>query len=267
MQESMNTLSRTAGPIALGATPGSRPLALWVGHSTRTVAGKLNEDCYGMVTASEEPSAVLRGVAIAIADGVSASGQGRRASEIAITTVLRDYYATPDSWHVSVAIDRVLRSVNDWLLMENLRQPELDGAVTTFSLLLFRPGRYYLVHVGDTRIYRRRRGALSQLSHDHTWQRRDMRHVLKRAVGLDTFLVADYADGDLQNGDTFLMASDGVWEVVGERGVRETLVDAADPQAVAEELTERSMRNQVQYMGRNDATAIVIAVNRHPSVA
>jgi serine/threonine protein phosphatase PrpC len=87
-----------------------------------------------------------------------------------------------------------------------------------------------------------------------------MRHVLKRAVGLDSHLVADYTDGELLPGDLFLLASDGIWEVLGERTLREVLQAGGSAQLIAEDLVERSLKNQVQYMGRNDATAIVVAV-------
>jgi serine/threonine protein phosphatase PrpC len=247
--------------IALKPIAGRPPLVLRIGHSTRTVPNKVNEDCYGIVTPAEEPAAALRGVACAIADGVGGSGEGRIASETAIKSVLRDYYSTPDHLSASAAIDLVLRAVNDWLLTHNSRRPDLEGAVTTFSMLLFLDQRYCLVHVGDTRIYRRRGKSLRQLSHDHTWQRRDMRHVLKRAVGLDSFLVADFAEGELQAGDLFLLASDGVWEVMGEHWLQEVLEHGGEPQAMAERLTEQSVANQVKYMGRNDATAVVIAVH------
>lgn len=239
----------------------SRPvLPLQIGHSSRSVPGKPNEDCYGIVTPAEEPTAASRGTALAVADGVSGAGGGRLASETTVKTVLHDFYATPPEWQVPVAVDRVLRSVNDWLVVENDRHPERQGAVTSFSLLLLTEARYRVVHVGDTRIYRRRGESVEQLTRDHTWQRRDMRHVLRRAVGLDTYLVADYAEGDSLDGDCFLLVSDGVWEVLGERVLKQLLLSENDPQRLAHELTERSMRNQVQYMGRNDATALVAVV-------
>jgi protein phosphatase len=241
---------------------GRAAFAIQLGHSSRSVPGKPNEDCYGIVTPAEEPAAAHRGIAIAIADGVSGAGGGRLASETTVRTMLRDFYATPESWHVSVALDRVLRSINDWLLMENARHPELEGVVASFSMLLLGGARYCSIHVGDTRIYRRRGGSVEQLTTDHTWQRRDMRHVLRRAVGLDSFLVADYSEGEVLPGDAYALLSDGVWEVLGERFIRDALLAGDDPQRLAQELTERSLRNQVQYMGRNDATALVAAVRQ-----
>jgi protein phosphatase len=127
-------------------------------------------------------------------------------------------------------------------------------------MVLFRGNYYYLAHVGDTRIYRRRRDVFAPLTSDHTWRRSDMRHVLKRAVGLDSHLVVDYTDGELQEGDVFVLASDGIWEVLGDQAMRETLAQAPDVGTAARRLVERSIENQVKYMGRNDATAVVVAV-------
>jgi protein phosphatase len=246
--------------IPLPASGEGAQLCVRIGHSSRTVAGKTNEDCYGVVTPAEEPDAATRGIALAIADGVSGNGGGRYASETVVKSVLRDFYATPREWHVSRAFDVVLRALNDWLLSEGLRHPEMEGMVSTLSTLLLGANHYYLVHVGDTRVYRKRGDVLKQLTTDHTWQRRDMRHVLRRAVGLDTHLVADFAEGELRVGDMFVMLTDGVWEVIGEQALQDILDTSCTPSGIAENLAERSIRNQVQYMGRNDATAIVALI-------
>ncbi|HVY04417.1 MAG TPA: PP2C family serine/threonine-protein phosphatase [Burkholderiales bacterium] len=235
-------------------------LRLQLGHATAAVPGKDNEDFHGIVTPREESEASLRGIAVAIADGVSGNGGGRLASETTVKSLLRDFYGAPAAWNVAHALDKLLRSINDWLVSENARHPEYEGMVTTLTMVVFKGRFYHLAHVGDTRVYRQRANVLKQMTTDHTWERGDMRHVLKRAVGLDTHLVADYTDGELIPGDVFLMISDGVWEVLGERVIREVMAAGGEAQSIADDLVERSIRNQVQYMGRNDATAIVIAV-------
>jgi protein phosphatase len=251
--------------VCTGITLGKPLLQLQLGHATAAVPGKNNEDFHGIVTPREEPEAKTRGIAVAIADGVSGNGGGRLASETAVKSLLRDFYAAPAIWNITQALDKLLRSINDWLLAENARHPEYEGMVTTLTMIVFRGNYYHLAHVGDTRVYRRRGGVFKQLTTDHTWERSDMRHVLKRAVGLDSHLVADYTDGELIPGDVFLMASDGIWEVLGERVIREIMEGGTSTQSIALELVERSIRNQVQYMGRNDATAVVIAVEEYAS--
>ncbi|HKQ23642.1 MAG TPA: PP2C family serine/threonine-protein phosphatase [Burkholderiales bacterium] len=249
-------------PVRLAMTAGKPLLQLRFGHASAPAPGKNNEDFYGIVTEREDPAALVRGIGVAIADGVSGNGGGRLASETTVRSLLRDFYGAPARWNIAPTIDKVLRSLNDWLAAENARNPELEGVVSTATMMLFKGNSYYLAHVGDTRAYCKRGQFFTQLTTDHTWQRGDMRHVLKRAVGLDTHLVVDYTGGDLAPGDVFVMLTDGVWEVLGERVVREVLDAGVDVQASADELVQRSVRNQVLYMGRNDATALVMAVEK-----
>lgn len=263
----MNLFSPDGANLADGfAPPGTRGDAqLQFGHATRAVPGKTNEDFHGIVTPLEESEAYGRGIAAAIADGVSGNGAGRVASETAVKTLLRDFYGAPAAWNLTTALDKLLQSINAWLYSENSRHPEYEGMVTTLTVMLFKGKHFHMAHVGDTRVYRRRGDLITQLTIDHTWQRSDMRHVLKRAVGLDSHLVADYTDGELVSGDVFLMVSDGIWEVLGERVITEVMRRAPSMQGLAEELVERSIRNQVQYMGRNDATAVAISVGENPA--
>lgn len=258
---------RKNDPVCLALTPGKPLLQLRLGHASRGAAGKANEDFFGVVTPEEEPEAAIRGIAVAIADGVSGNGGGRLASETTVKSLLRDFYGTPVRWNIPQSIDKVLCAINDWLLAENVRRPELEGMVSTLSMLLFKDSHYFLTHVGDTRVYRRRGDVFKQLTIDHTWPRSDMRHVLKRAVGLDTHLIADYTDGELLPGDVFLLVTDGVWEVLGDRLMNEILQSGAEMQAVASELVAQSVQSQARYMGRNDATALLVAVEESPNAA
>ena len=253
---------RIADTASSSGTYGSAVVgrALSVGFASSAVAEKQNEDCLGLVTPQQTEDALRRGCAFAVADGSSSSGTGRIASELVIRTLLQDFYATPAEWSVERSIDTVLCSVNDWIYVQNSRDPDLDGVVSTLSLLLLHGGGYHVAHVGDGRVYRWRAGDLVPLTVDHTWPRRDMRRVLRRAVGLDTHLVIDFLSGETRAGDVFLIVSDGVWEVLGASAVQELLVGGDHPEAIARELVDRSVASQRRYMGRNDATAMVIRV-------
>ena len=231
-----------------------------VGYASAGAGDKLNEDCFGVMTSDEIPEASERGSALVVADGGSAAGRGRIAAELTVRTLLHDLNSTPTHWGIERAIDCVLRSVNDWLCVQNARDPDLDGVVTTLSMLLFRDREYHIAHVGDSRIYRRRNDMVERLTVDHTWPRRDMRHVLRRAIGLDSHLVIDMATGDTEPGDVFLIASDGVWEVLGNNVIDQLLVSDKSPDVIASELVDQSLRNQRPYMGRNDATALVARI-------
>jgi len=236
------------------------PGALAIGYASAAAGEKINEDCFGVITPRDMPEATGRGTAVALADGGSADGTGRVASEVTVRTLLQDFYATPAQWSAERAIDTVLCSVNDWLYIQNGRDPDLAGVVSTLSMLLFDEGRFHLAHVGDTRAYRWQGGTLERLTADHTWPRRDMRHVLRRAVGLDSHLVIDFQSGQTRIDDVFLIASDGVWEVLGNPVLEEVIAGNGSVEGIAAELVERSLHNQRRYMGHNDATALVIRI-------
>ena len=231
-----------------------------IGYASAAVGEKVNEDCFGIITPQQMTEATERGTAVALADGGSAGGTGRVASEVTVRTLLQDFYATPPQWSVERAIDTVLCSVNDWLYVQNGRDPDLDGVVSTLSMLLFTRGRFHLAHVGDTRVFRWQAGTLERLTVDHTWPRRDMRHVLRRAVGLDSHLVIDFQSGQTRVDDVFLIASDGIWEVLGNAAIEEVLAVDNSVEAIAAELVERSLRNQRRYMGHNDATVLMTRI-------
>ena len=87
-----------------------------------------------------------------------------------------------------------------------------------------------------------------------------MRHIPKRAFGLDGHLVVDYAAGDVLPGDVYLLVTDGVWEVLGDAAIL-TAARLEGPADAAERLVGEAMARQAGYMGRNDATAIVARVD------
>lgn len=216
------------------------PLALSVGHATLTGRRERNEDFCGIVT-PDGAELAARGALLAVADGVAGNGEGREAAEYAVRGLLADYYATPETWEVPLAIDRVLTAINRWLVAQRAADASHAGMATTLSTLVLRGNRYYLGHVGDTRIYRLRQSELTQLTQDHVWDRPDMHHVLKRAVGLDQHLVVDYADGDLVPLDRFLLCSDGVWESLGNKRIRDILLLHSDPQRAADVLAQAAL--------------------------
>lgn len=252
-----SAMDRAAASLDIWTPPGTARLRVRIGSASAAAPGKPNEDYLGVASPSSAPE---RGIVLAVADGISPDAGARPMAEMVVRSLLHDFYAVPDGWSAARALDRLLEALNDWVVSENRRRPALAGVVVALSVLVLHASRYHLAHVGDTRVYRHRARALRQLTIDHTWPRRDLRHVPKRAVGLDTHLVADFAEGELRPGDTFLMVSDGVWDVLGERAQLELLAARPDPDQAAASLVQEALRRQAAYMGRNDATALVAAV-------
>ncbi|MCB5185374.1 bifunctional protein-serine/threonine kinase/phosphatase [Methylobacillus gramineus] len=230
-------------------------LSFKTGSSSVTGQRERNEDFAGMVTPTGA-TLNLKGAIFAVADGVSGNAGGREAAEMTVRSLLTDFYATPDTWEIPVALDKVIIAANRWLLAQALQHREMAGMATTLSLLVLRGQRYYSGHVGDSRLYRLRAGQLELLTTDHVWDRPDMRHVLKRAVGLDQQLSVDYAEGSTQAGDIYALMTDGVWGTLEQSLIHHTMGLYDNPQKICDELT----RLALAAGGSDNATVITVRV-------
>lgn len=233
-------------------------LEVVAGHASRAGSRDRNEDFCGYVTPSGGQLA-SKGVLLAVADGVSGSRGGRESAEYAVRGLVSDYYATPETWTVPHALDRVINAVNQWLVNQ-ARSHREDGLQTTLSALVLRGRRCYIAHVGDSRIYLLRGGRLRRLTVDHVWDRPEMQHVLTRAMGLDDRLLLDHADETLEQGDRYAIVSDGVWEPLGDRELERLLSAGKDAQALATALVDAAAARG----GRDDATAVVARIEALP---
>lgn len=217
-----------------------------------------NQDAIRVVTPT--PSlAASKGYLFALADGVSQCADGGLAARATLQALALDYYATPETWAVAQSLDRLLVAHNRWLQANGGGQPLL----TTLTALVLRGRRFTLAHVGDCRAYRWHGGQLERISEDHVWEQQGMQHVLKRAMGLDQHLVVDYQDGELREGESFLMVSDGVWATLGDPGIQRILHDEQDPTAAASALVSAA-----HLAGSQDnASALLVRVEGLPESA
>ncbi len=232
-------------------------LQFTLGQASLTGPRPRNEDYVGVVTPVKE-QLNIKGALIAVADGVSGNAGGGEASEMTVRTVTSDYYATPDTWEPLASLDKVLSAANRWLIAQASANRDMAGMATTLSLLLLRGQRYYTAHVGDTRIYLLRDGVLKKITTDHVWDRPDMRHVLKRAVGLDQHLAVDFGEGNLQVGDVFALMSDGVWDTLGEKNIHHALALYDSPQLICEHLTKAA----IEKGSTDNSTAVAVKITQ-----
>ncbi len=198
-------------------------LQLSVAHASAIGPRAENQDALRVVTPVAELAA-SKGYLCAMADGVSQCADGGLAARSTLQALALDYYATPQTWGVAQALERLLLAQNRWLQANGGGQPLL----TTLSALVFRGQRFTLAHVGDCRAYRWLDGELQRISEDHVWEQPGMQHVLKRALGLDQHLVLDFLDGQLREGECFLLVSDGVWATLGDHSISAILREQVD---------------------------------------
>lgn len=253
----MNLLLRESASSRCAPSTKAKPEPLQLSVGYRSAAGprERNEDFCGYV----EPQGVQlrdKGMLVALADGVSGGTAGREAAEFSVRGLLADYYATPDTWTVPHALDKVLVAINRWLNAQAADSRDLGGMSCTLSALVFRGSRYYTAHVGDSRIYRLRGEQWVQLTTDHVWARPNMHHVLTRAMGLDRHVAIDFGEGELQSGDLFVLVSDGVWEPLGDVAISKTLHLFRNEQLAAEELVNLAYKRG----GQDNASAMVVRI-------
>jgi len=125
------------------------------------------------------------------------------------------------------------------------------------------------VHVGDSRAYLVRDGALTQLTEDHTLVHRMVlegeitpeeaethphRSILTRALGVDESVQVDEGDVQVESGDRLLLCTDGLTGMVPEGQIQEILRDAADPQEAVDRLVKVANRAG----GIDNITAVVL---------
>jgi serine/threonine protein phosphatase PrpC len=211
-----------------------------------------NQDALRLVTPAPALAA-SKGFLFAIADGVSQCADGALAARSTLQALALDYYATPETWSVAQALDRLLLAQNRWLQANGGGQPLL----TTVSALVMRGRRFTLAHVGDCRVYRWHGESLQRISEDHVWEQQGMQHVLKRALGLDQHLVLDFLDGELRDGECFVLLSDGVWSTLGDTAIAAILRDQPDLHSAAQTLV-----NAAHLAGSQDnASALLVRVD------
>lgn len=185
-----------------------------------------NEDALGLRLPPRGLEAT-KGIAAVIADGVSAAEGGGEAARTAVTSFLSDYYSTPQTWGVDTAAQKVIGAINHWLLGRGRDYRDAGkGFVCTFTALVLKSRFGYLFHVGDARLYRLRGRVLERLTRDHcVGNRLSGGHFLTRALGLEANLELDFQRFALEEGDLFLLLTDGIHGSLCERQLCELSLD------------------------------------------
>ena len=204
----------------------SAGLQVTLGQHSQAGRKPVNQDFHGAMV-PHGPLLASKGIALALADGISSSAVSQIASAAAVRSFLDDYYCTSEAWSVRRAAQRVLEAGNSWLHAQTQRSParfDRDrGHVCTFSALILKGREAHLLHVGDTRVYRLHAQALEQLTKDHRVQVSSVESYLGRALGAGPSVEIDYRCWDTEPGEVYLLATDGVWEHVDATAVQAVL--------------------------------------------
>lgn len=206
-------------------------LRISLGQHTDKGRKEINQDFHGACI-PDEPQLAAKGIAVALADGVSSSNVSQVASEATVKGFLEDYYCTSPAWSVRQSAQRVLMAINSWLYAQTrqsqYRYDQDRGYVCTFSALVIKSTTAHIFHVGDSRVYRLRERSLEQLTEDHRlWISRE-KSYLGRALGVNPQLEIDYSAASVGQGDVFILATDGIHEHVTSKFIIDALSEHRD---------------------------------------
>jgi protein phosphatase len=155
------------------------------------------------------------------------------------------------------------------------RDMRLKGMGTTVVIGQIAGDRFYIAHVGDSRCYRVRSGAVKQMTRDHSLledykdARPDMsdeeqkkfphKNVITRALGMRDNVQVDVSAEDIQDGDVFLLCSDGLSGMVDDRRIGDTMNGSGDLENAVAGLVDAANKS-----GGND-NITVLALECHLS--
>jgi protein phosphatase len=207
-----------------------------------------------------------------VADGMGGHSAGEVASDIAITTLsdlLSDVVAngiTADELAAAV------RHANTAILSEALRDRSKAGMGTTLTGLAVadpRHRRVLVANVGDSRTYLWRHGELRQITKDHSHVQslvdrgaitraearvHHQRNIVLRAMGIDPELDVDVFELDIEDGDRFVVCSDGLVDEADDDAIEMVIRTSASPQELADSLIVLANSNG----GRDNVTVVVV---------
>lgn len=191
-----------------------------------------------------------------VADGMGGHASGEVASKMA-ADVIRDFFgrSKDDDATWPFKMDRQLsylenrlvvgiKMANQRIFEAAARDLKLKGMGTTVVLGQIAGDKFYVAHVGDSRCYRIRSGEVQQLTRDHSLledykdARPDMsdeeqkkfphKNVITRALGMRETVQVDVQAEDIQDGDVFVLCSDGLSGMVDDRRIAQTVQSSQD---------------------------------------
>jgi serine/threonine protein phosphatase PrpC len=214
-----------------------------------------------------------------VADGMGGHRAGERASAIAVAAIeqftlntFRWFFATdsPGAQKVLAQFQSALSQADATILEEASENPELQGMGTTLTMAFQLGAQLCIVHVGDSRAYLYRAGALHQLTKDHTIvaelvrtgalqpdqvASHPLRHVITNVVGGPKVGVKVEARAfEVQAGDRLLLCSDGLTEMVTNDAIAAVLDKESEPEAGAKALL--ALANEGG--GRDNITVVIV---------
>ncbi|MES2093400.1 MAG: Stp1/IreP family PP2C-type Ser/Thr phosphatase [Actinomycetota bacterium] len=227
----------------------------------------------GKIRANNQDSGYAGTHLFVVADGMGGHAGGDVASAIALKRVMeadRQYASAADA---EFALKSALSAANTQLAETVFEHPELTGMGTTVSAILRSGSQIAIAHIGDSRIYLLRDGALKQITADHTFVQRlvdsgritpeeaavhPRRSVLMRVLGdVDAAPEIDTTVFDVLPGDRWLLCSDGLSSYVSDDKIEHTLSSVR----VVTDAADRLVKESLDQGAPDNVTVVIVDID------
>jgi protein phosphatase len=242
----------------------------------------------GMVRSHNEDSVAadaVNGLAV-LADGMGGYNAGEVASGMAttvITTEMQQLLAKVHPYEIDPETNKVVAAklVREQVLKANATiyaaaqsQPQYAGMGTTLVVCLFYDNKLLVAHLGDSRLYRMRDGALKQITRDHSLLQEQIdsglitpeqakhaqhKNLVTRALGIDPTVEPEIREYETRPGDIYLLCSDGLCDMVADDDIAMTLEAlGANLKLAVQQLVQMANDNG----GKDNVSVILVRVLR-----
>ena len=227
---------------------------------------EINQDYYYISQDTDIPRLYI------LADGMGGYKGGEIASKLATDSVKS--YINSNFDENLVEKDEILKLIESAVEYANMvvyekskEVPELEGMGTTLEVCLIYNNKAYIGHVGDSRIYRIRKGVIRKLTKDHSYVQQlvedkkitreeakthPKKNMLTKALGCTPYVEPDIRARNFERDDIFIMCSDGLTNMVDDNNICELIMQ--DITTAADKLIENANASG----GYDNITVIII---------
>ena len=211
-----------------------------------------------------------------LADGMGGHNAGEVASRMAADLVISGIRAASDrdgrldAMRAENLVGNQVAAANAVVFEAARVERRYDGMGTTLIVVLWHAAGITWGHVGDSRLYLLRRGELRQLTRDQSFVQEQLergaisreqarysmnRNVLTRAVGIDPSVQADVQSSAVEEGDVYLLCSDGLTDMLADDEIEQTLRECGPQIRVA----AKRLIEQANARGGLDNISVIVA--------
>lgn len=210
-----------------------------------------------------------------VADGMGGHNAGEIASQQTVDSLAKKLDDLPANLSQEEIRTRLIQDIlvtHEEILEMGRANPEYRGMGCTLALAYIEGEELYACHVGDARIYHIRGQEMEQLGTDHSVvaqslkaglinedeaRSSNIRNQLTMAIGGPTEVEPEYTHKILHSGDIVLLCSDGLWDMVPEERIMQTIAIYVHAQQIVESLIEQAN----QAGGEDNITVSIFCKN------